>query len=96
MTSELNTTFGHRPIYICGEAATTISHFSFLISHSSKAFIRNPWAPPPHGLTLNPPTFLHSFFEIHGKILYNKTLEYNQAQKTNFCEAKKEGYHVSH
>ena len=32
---------------------TTISHFSFLISHSNKAFIRNPWAPPPHGLTLN-------------------------------------------
>ena len=51
---------------------------------------------PPHGLTLNPPTFLHSFFEIHGKILYNKTLEYNQTQKTIFCEAKKEGYHVSH
>ena len=44
----------------------------------------------------NPPTFLYSFFEIHSKILYNKTLEYNQAQKTNFCEAKKEGYHVSH
>jgi len=24
---------------------TTISHFSFLISHSREAFIRNPWAP---------------------------------------------------
>ena len=32
---------------------TTISHFSFLISHSSEAFIRNPRASP-KGLTLNP------------------------------------------
>ena len=24
MTGDLNTTFGHRPIYICGEAATFI------------------------------------------------------------------------
>ena len=52
--------------------------------------------PNPEPRTLNPEPFLHSFFEIHGKILYNKTLEYNQAQRTNFCEAKKEGYHVSH
>ena len=33
---------------------TTISHFAFLISHSSEAFIRNPRASPPKGLTLNP------------------------------------------
>ena len=33
---------------------TTISHFSFLISHSSEAFIRNPRASPPKGLTPNP------------------------------------------
>ena len=33
--------FGHRPIYIRGEAATFISNFSFLIPHSRRAFIRN-------------------------------------------------------
>ena len=35
MTSDLNTTFGHRPIYIRGEAATFIPNSSFLIPHSS-------------------------------------------------------------
>jgi len=28
---------------------TNISHFSFLISHSSNAFIHNPWTPRPTG-----------------------------------------------
>ncbi len=31
MPVDLNTTFGHRPIHIRGEAATTIPHSSFLI-----------------------------------------------------------------
>ena len=35
VTSGLNTTFGHRPIYICGEAATFIPNSSFAqIFHS--------------------------------------------------------------
>jgi hypothetical protein len=32
----------------------TISHFSFLISHSIEAFKRNQGASRPQGLTLNP------------------------------------------
>ena len=35
MTGDLNTTFGHRPIYICGEAATFTPHSSLLTPHSS-------------------------------------------------------------
>ena len=31
VTGNLHTTLGHRPIYICGEAATFILHSSFLI-----------------------------------------------------------------
>ena len=31
---------------------TTIPHSSFLIPHSSKAFIHNQWTEPPKGLTL--------------------------------------------
>ena len=39
---------------------TTISHFSFLISNSSEAFIHNQGGVTPHGLTLNPePANLH-------------------------------------
>ena len=38
MTSDLHATFGHRPIYIRGEAATFIPHSSFLI-HAKLAFI---------------------------------------------------------
>ena len=33
---------------------TTISHFSFLISHSRKAFIHNQWTEPLKELTLHP------------------------------------------
>ena len=36
---------------------TTISHFSFLISHSSEAFTNNQRAARPMGLTLHPTTF---------------------------------------
>ena len=42
VTSDLNTTFGHRPIYIRGEAAT-------FIPHSSKAFIHNQGTERPRG-----------------------------------------------
>ena len=49
MTGDLNMTFGHRPIYTRGEAATTISNFSFLIPHSRKAFIHNQWTSRPVG-----------------------------------------------
>ena len=37
-----------------GEAATFIPHSSFLIPHSSEAFIPNQRAARPVGLTLNP------------------------------------------
>ena len=47
-------TFGHRPIYIRGEAATFIPNSSFLIPHSRKAFIHNQWTELPKELTLNP------------------------------------------
>lgn len=54
MTGDLNTAFGHRPIYTRGEAATFIPHSSFLISHLSKDFIHNQWtARPPTRLPLN-------------------------------------------
>ncbi len=33
---------------------TTISHFSFLISHSSESFTHNQNGSTPHGLTQNP------------------------------------------
>ena len=46
-----------------GEAATFIPNSSFLISHSSKAFIHNQWAEPPHGLTLNPEPFLYAIMK---------------------------------
>ena len=52
-------------IYICGEAATTISNFSFLISHSNEAFKWNQRATRPHGYprTLNPePIIFHNIF----------------------------------
>ena len=52
MTSDLNTTFGHRPIYIRGEAATFIPNSSFLIPHSSRAFKRNQGGKPPQELPL--------------------------------------------
>ena len=48
MTGDLNTAFGHRPIYTRGEAATFIPHSSFLISHLSKDFIHNQWTARPH------------------------------------------------
>ena len=32
---------------------TTIPNSSFLIPHSSRAFIHNQWTKPPQGLTLN-------------------------------------------
>ena len=41
MTGDLNTAFGHRPIYTRGEAATFIPNSSFLIPHLRKAFIHN-------------------------------------------------------
>ncbi|GAA6389677.1 hypothetical protein I3400192H8_17870 [Dialister sp. i34-0019-2H8] len=48
MTSDLNTTFGHRLIYnIRGEAATFIPHSSFLTPHSSRAFIQGQGAARP-------------------------------------------------
>ncbi|MCI6163279.1 MAG: hypothetical protein MR666_07500 [Dialister sp.] len=60
---------------------TTISHFSFLIPHSNKAFIRDPWAAQPTGnpglANLNPePSFLLHFLyfllPFHAQIVYNK------------------------
>ena len=42
VTGNLHTTLGHRPIYICGEAAT-------FIPHSSKAFIQNQGTARPRG-----------------------------------------------
>ena len=42
MTSDLHATFGHRPIYIRGEAAT-------FIPHSSKDFIHNQGTERPRG-----------------------------------------------
>ncbi|MDY3743684.1 MAG: hypothetical protein SO025_00875 [Dialister sp.] len=60
---------------------TTISHFSFLILHSNKAFIRDPWAAQPTGnpglANLNPePSFLLHFLyfllPFHAQIVYNK------------------------
>ena len=41
MAGDLHTTFGHRPIYICGEAAPFIPNSSFLIPHLGRAFIHN-------------------------------------------------------
>ena len=67
MTGDLNTTFGHRPIYICGEAATFIPNSSFLIPHSGRAFIHNQWTEPPKGLTLNPEPL---FFYLHFPAFY--------------------------
>ena len=49
MTGNLNTTFGHRPIYICGEAATFTPHSSFGSSFHPQS--RNITPPGP---TLNP------------------------------------------
>ena len=54
VTSDWNTTSGHRPIYTPRRfhilmRRTTISHFSFLISHSSEAFKRNQGAIRPTG-----------------------------------------------
>ena len=46
---------------------TTISHFSFLISHSSRAFIHNQGGSTPEGLTLNPLTLL--FYPMQNDIL---------------------------
>ena len=51
MTSDLHATFGHRPIYIRGEAAT-------FIPHSRKACIHNQWTESPRGLALNPEPIL--------------------------------------
>ena len=53
------TSFGHRLIYTPRRfyifmRRTTIPNSSFLIPHSSKAFIHNQWAEPPAGLTPNP------------------------------------------
>ena len=53
VTCDLNTTFGHRPIYTCGEAATFIPNSSFLIPNSNEAFIHNQRGSTSHGLTLN-------------------------------------------
>ena len=44
--------FGHRPIYIRGEAATFIPNSSFLIPHSSEAFYRNQETARPQGCPL--------------------------------------------
>ena len=41
-------------ICICGEAATTISNFSFLISHSNEVFKWNQRATRPHGYPRTP------------------------------------------
>ncbi|GAA6388500.1 hypothetical protein I3400192H8_06100 [Dialister sp. i34-0019-2H8] len=49
MTGDLNTTFGHRPIYIRGEAATFIPNSSF-----EQSFYPQSVDETPHGLTLNP------------------------------------------
>ena len=49
MTSDLNSIFGHRPIYICGKAATTIPNSSF-----EQSFHPQSMDAPSHGLTLNP------------------------------------------
>ena len=56
MTGDLNTTFGHRPHNTRGEAATTISHFSFLISNSSfeQSLYLESVDGTPQGLPLNP------------------------------------------
>ena len=52
MTGDLNTAFGHRPIYTPRRLhifmrRTTISYFSFLISHSIEDFKRNQGAARP-------------------------------------------------
>ena len=47
--SDLNSIFGHRPISICGEAATTIPNSSF-----EQSFHPQSRDAPSHGLTLNP------------------------------------------
>ena len=54
MTGNLNTTFGHRPIYICGEAATFTPHSSFLIWVELSSQTKEQRAPR---LTLNPKLF---------------------------------------
>ncbi len=45
MTGDLNTTFEHRPIYICGEAATFIPNSSFLIRVELSSTIKGRPAP---------------------------------------------------
>ena len=45
MTGDLNTTFGHRPIYIYGEAATFIPNSSFLIRVELSNGIKDRHAP---------------------------------------------------
>ena len=49
MIGDLNTTFGHRPIYICGEAATFTPHSSLLIQVELSSTIKG--GGTPHGLT---------------------------------------------
>jgi len=54
VTGDLNATFGHCPIYTPRRfyifmRRTTISHFSFLISHSIEAFIHNQGVARPVG-----------------------------------------------
>ena len=49
VTCDLNTAFGHRPIYTRGEAATFIPNSSF-----AQSFHLQSKSGTPHGLTLNP------------------------------------------
>ena len=49
MTGDLNTTFGHRPIYICGDAATFTPHSSLLTQVELSSTIKG--GGTPHGLT---------------------------------------------
>ena len=45
VTGNLHTTLGHRPIYICGEAATFIPHFSFIIRAKLSSTIKGQHVP---------------------------------------------------
>ena len=45
VTGNLHTTLGHRPIYICGEAATFIPHSSFLIRAKLSSTIKGQHVP---------------------------------------------------
>ena len=69
MTGDLNTTFGHRPIYICGEAATFIPNSSFLIRVELSNGIKGRHAPEANSeshislLTTPPPRSIIQSYE---------------------------------